>query len=197
MLRGGPGTLIGRLTGLLGTGLTPSARTDNWLYAYGEVAGALDLAGRLVRLGSAVVAELTANVSALQKQAVTHFTAAADLAEELTQRFGLDYRTAYRVVGRTVATTMSRGGTELTVPAVRAAAEQVTGTPVPLTLDMLRIATDPMSAVLGRDGLLIRHSRFERSSDRAPRGPPARCCACATGISHLPGRRAPLTRRAR
>jgi argininosuccinate lyase len=153
VLRGGAGTLIGRLTGLLGTGLSPSARTDNWLYAYGEVAGALDLAGRLVRLGSAVVAGLTADVAALEEQAVTHFTAAADLAEELTQRFGLDYRTAYRVVGRTVATTMSRGDTELTVPAVRAAAEQITGTPVPLTADLLRIATDPISAVLGRDGL--------------------------------------------
>ena len=47
VLRGGAGTLIGRLTGLLATGLTPSARTDNWLYAYGEVAGALDLAGQL------------------------------------------------------------------------------------------------------------------------------------------------------
>jgi argininosuccinate lyase len=58
VLRGGAGTLIGRLTGLLATGLTPSARTDNWLYAYGEVAGALDLAGRLVRLGTAVVAGL-------------------------------------------------------------------------------------------------------------------------------------------
>ena len=46
VLRGGAGTLIGRLTGLLATGLTPSARTDNWLYAYGEVAGAVDLAGR-------------------------------------------------------------------------------------------------------------------------------------------------------
>ena len=52
VLRGGAGTLIGRLTGVLATGLTPSARTDNWLYAYGEVAGALDLAGLLVRLGA-------------------------------------------------------------------------------------------------------------------------------------------------
>jgi argininosuccinate lyase len=153
VLRGGAGTLIGRLTGLLATGLTPSGRTDNWLYAYGEVAGALDLAGRLVRLGSAVVAGLTADVAALEAQAAAHFTAAADLAEELTQRFGLDYRTAYRVVGRAVATTMNRGGTALTVPAVRAAAEQITSTPVPLTAELLHAATDPMAAVLGRDGL--------------------------------------------
>ena len=107
VLRGGAGTLIGRLTGLLATGLTPSARTDNWLYAYGEVAGALDLAGRLVRLGTAVVTGLSVDADVLAEQAVSHFTAAADLAEELTQRYRLDYRTAYRVVGRAVA---SRAG---------------------------------------------------------------------------------------
>jgi argininosuccinate lyase len=153
VLRGGAGILIGRLTGLLGTGLTPSGRTDNWLYAYGEVAGALDLAGRLVRLGSAVVAGLTANGAVLEEQAGAHFTAAGDLAEELTQRFGLDYRTAYRVVGRAVANTMSHGDTELTVAAVRTASEQITGRAVPLTADLLSAATDPFSAVLGRDGL--------------------------------------------
>jgi argininosuccinate lyase len=153
VLRGGAGTLVGRLTGLLATGLTPSARTDNWLYAYGEVAGALDLAGRLERLAAAVVTGLTADAGALGAQAVSGFTAAADLAEELTQRFGLDYRTAYRVVGRAVAGTMARGGTELTVAAVRAAAQEITGTPVPVTAELLRDATDPMMAVLGRDGL--------------------------------------------
>ncbi|HEY2692984.1 MAG TPA: lyase family protein [Streptosporangiaceae bacterium] len=153
VLRGGAGTLIGRLTGILATGLTPSARTDNWLYAYGEVAGALDLAGRLIRLGTAVAAGLTADTGALGEQAVSHFTAAADLAEELTQRFRLDYRTAYRVVGRAVAATLAQGGTELTGPVVRAAAEEITGAPVAITDGLLRDATDPMAAVLGRDGL--------------------------------------------
>ncbi len=119
VLRGGAGTLLGRLTGLLATGLTPSARTDNWLYAYGEVAGALDLAGRLVRLGTAVVAGLTVHTDVLAEQAARHFTAAADLAEELAQRFRLDYRTAYQVVGRAVAATLDHGGTELTVPGAR------------------------------------------------------------------------------
>ena len=128
VLRGGAGTLIGRLTGLLATGLTPSARTDNWLYAYGEVAGALDLAGQLIRLGAAVVSGLTVNADVLAEQAASHFTGAADLAEELTQRFRLDYRTAYRVVGRAVAAALDRGETELTGPAVAAAAEEITGT---------------------------------------------------------------------
>ena len=137
VLRGGAGILAGRLAGLLATGLTPSARTDNWLYAYGEVAGALDLAGRLVRLGSAVVTGLTVHADVLAEQAVSHFTGAADLAEELTQRFRLDYRTAYRVVGRAVAATVARGGRELTVAAVRAAAAEITGAELPVTADLL------------------------------------------------------------
>jgi argininosuccinate lyase len=153
VLRGGAGTLIGRLTGLLASGLTPSARTDNWLYAYGEVAGALDLAGRLIRLGRAVVAGLDLDEVVLAEQAVSHFTAAADLAEELSQRFRLDYRTAYRVVGRAVASAVSGGGTELTVAGVRAAAEEITGAPLPVTADMLSAVTDPLSAVLARNGL--------------------------------------------
>jgi argininosuccinate lyase len=153
VLRGGAGTLIGRLTGVLATGLTPSARTDNWLYAYGEVAGALDLADRLIQLGRAVMAGLTLDVSVLAEQAVGHFTAAADLAEDLSQRFRLDYRTAYRVVGRAVANAVSRGGTELTTDGLRAAAEEITGAPVPVTAGMLSAVTDPMSAVLARNGL--------------------------------------------
>jgi argininosuccinate lyase len=151
VLRGGAGTLIGRLTGLLATGLTPSARTDNWLYAYGEVAGAVDLAGRLVRLGTAVVAGLTVHTDVLAEQAAGHFTAAADLAEELAQRFRLDYRTAYQVVGRAVAATLAQAGTELTVPTVRAAAQDITGTALPVTADLLAAATEPVSAVAARD----------------------------------------------
>jgi len=151
VLRGGAGTLVGRLTGLLATGLTPSARTDNWLYAYGEVAGALDLAGRLVRLGTAVVTGLSVDAGVLAEQAVSHFTAAADLAEELTQRYRLDYRTAYRVVGRAVAATLASGGKELSGPVVRAAAEEITGARLPITADLLASVTDPASVVAARD----------------------------------------------
>ena len=100
-----------------------------------------------------MAAGLTADVTVLAEQAVSHFTAAADLAEELSLRFRLDYRTAYRVVGRAVADALSRGGTELTVPGVRAAAKEITGAPLPLTADLLSAATEPMSAVLARDGL--------------------------------------------
>ncbi len=151
VLRGGAGTLLGRLVSLLATGHTPSARTDNWLYAYGEVTGALELAGRLVRLATAVAAGLRPDREVLGEQLVSQFTAAADLAEELTQHFGLDYRTAYRVVGRAVAVAVDRGDTGLTAELVQAAAEQITGEPIPVTAGLLAAATDPVSAVMARD----------------------------------------------
>ena len=153
VLRGGAGTLIGRLTGLLATGLTPSARTDNWLYAYGEVAGAVDLAGRLVRLASAVLAGLGVDTGVLGEQAGRDFILAADLAEELSLRLRLDYRTAYRAVGRSVATATGSGETELTAAVVSAAVKEITGAPEPGIPEAVAAATDPVSAVAARDGL--------------------------------------------
>jgi argininosuccinate lyase len=173
VLRGGAGTLIGRLTGLLATGLTPSARTDNWLYAYGEVAGAVDLAGRLVRLASAVLAGLSVDTTVLGEQAAQNFILAADLAEELSLRLRVDYRTAYRVVGRAVATATGSGETELTAALVRAATGDITGAPEPAVAEAaeaeatapeaavaeaavaeaVTAAMDPVSAVTARDGL--------------------------------------------
>ncbi|HVT66204.1 MAG TPA: lyase family protein [Trebonia sp.] len=149
VLRGGASTLLGRLTGLIASGLTPSARTDNWLYAYGEAAGALDLAGRLIRLGAAVTEGLTVHADVLAKQAVTHFTAAADLAEELTQRFRLDYRTAYRIVGKAVATAIDGDG-RLTVPVLRSAAVAVTGSELPVSEGLLAEMNDPASLAAAR-----------------------------------------------
>ena len=78
------------------------------------------------------------------------FVAGADLAGELSLRCGLDYRTAYRVVGRAIAAAVGRGDQELTAALVRAAAEEVTGTPVPVTDEMLAGATDPAAVVAAR-----------------------------------------------
>jgi argininosuccinate lyase len=151
VLRGGAATLLGRLTGLLATGLTPSARTDNWLHTYGETAGAVDLGSRLVRLATATAAGIRPDVEALASQAARHFTGAADLAEELTQRFGLDYRTAYRVVGRAVADALGRGEDALSAEVVRAAAQKVTGAALPVGPELLVAVTEPAAAVAARD----------------------------------------------
>ncbi|MDX6253447.1 MAG: argininosuccinate lyase [Kribbellaceae bacterium] len=150
VIRAGAGTLVGRATGLLVTQRTPSARTDNWLHAYGEVAGALDLARRVVALGAEVTRTLTVDRDTLAAAAGSHFTGAADLAEELVLRHALDYRSAYRVVGRAVATAVDTARTTLTPEDLARAATEVLGQPLTLSPENLRAALDPALIVAGR-----------------------------------------------
>jgi argininosuccinate lyase len=149
-IRAGAGTLVGRATGLLVTQRTPSARTDNWLHAYGEVAAALDLARRIVALGAEVARTLTVDRDALATAAGTNFTFAADLAEELVLRHALDYRSAYRVVGRAVATAIDAGRSTLTTTDLSDAATDVLGHPVTLDPTTLHTTLDPAEIVAGR-----------------------------------------------
>jgi argininosuccinate lyase len=98
VLRGGAGTLIGRATGVLATQRTPSGRTDNLLYAYGEVAGAVDLAARLLRLAAAVAESLTFDGERAERVLRESGAMATDAAEEISLTTGVDYRSAYRQV---------------------------------------------------------------------------------------------------
>jgi argininosuccinate lyase len=149
VIRAGAGTLIGRACGLLVTQRTPSARTDNWLHAYGEVTAALDLARRVVALGAVVVRTLEVHRDVLAAAAGAHFTGAADLAEELVLRHGLDYRSAYRVVGRAVAAAVNGDRTALTDADLAAAADHVLGRELPFDPEIVR-ALDPAQIVAGR-----------------------------------------------
>ena len=110
VIRGGAGTLIGRAAGLLVTQRTPSARTDNWLYAYGETVGAVEIATGLLRLAGETVRGMEVDTAALREGAGRHGSLAADLAERLTMDGGLDYRSAYRVVGRALAAVAEANG---------------------------------------------------------------------------------------
>ncbi|MDT5050946.1 MAG: argininosuccinate lyase [Mycobacterium sp.] len=150
VIRAGAGTLVGRATGLLATQRTPSARTDNWLHAYGEVAGSLELATRLVALGAEVVRTLVIDRDALVAAAGAHFTGAADLAEEFVLQTGLDYRSAYRVVGHAVAAAMQDGRTSLTVDDLARAGAELLSRTIDVTPDLVAAASDPAQIVAGR-----------------------------------------------
>jgi argininosuccinate lyase len=141
VLRGGAGTLIGRATGVLATQRTPSGRTDNLLYAYGEVAGAVDLAARLLRLAAAVAESVTVDAERAGRTLREGPAMATDVAEAITLALGLDYRSAYRVVARAVAA----GGLD---PArLEAASREVLGRP--LGADVSH-ALDPVAAIGSR-----------------------------------------------
>jgi argininosuccinate lyase len=99
IIRGASGTLIGRLSGFLAVIKSPSARSDNLIYAYGEVPRALDLALRTTRLTNGVVRTLQVNPARMWKALENGFSQATDLAEYVMQTCDVDYRTAYQVVG--------------------------------------------------------------------------------------------------
>jgi argininosuccinate lyase len=138
VLRGGAGTLIGRATGVLATQRTPSGRTDNLLYAYGEVAGSVELAARLLRLAAAVAESLTVDAQRAERALRESRAMAADVAEAISLETGLDYRTAYRVVGRAAA---------LDGDALDAAAEEILGRPLGADVSY---ALDPVAALVTR-----------------------------------------------
>ena len=88
IIRGASGVLIGRLTGFLAVIKSPSARSDNLIYAYGEVPRALDLALRTTRLTTGVVRTLQVNAARMWAALECGFCQATDLAEYVMQTCG-------------------------------------------------------------------------------------------------------------
>jgi argininosuccinate lyase len=150
VLRGGAGTLIGRATGVLATQRTPSGRTDNLLYAHGEVSGAVELAARLLRLAAAVAESLSVNRDAAARALRTSFAQATDLAEVITLQTGIDYRSAYRVVGRAVADARAP---LLDAAALDAAARELLGRELDLDDALVAAAQDPEACIATRTTL--------------------------------------------
>jgi argininosuccinate lyase len=153
VIRSGAGTLVGRATGLMVTQRTPSARTDNWLHAYGEVSGSVALAERIVRLGAEVVRTLVVDVDQLAASSVEGFVSATDLAERLVQRCHIDYRTAYRVVGRAVRDLVDQGGDAFTADSLARSAASVMCTDLDVDWDQLAASISPQDLIARRTGL--------------------------------------------
>ncbi len=152
VLRGGAGTLLGRVAGLLATQRTPSARTDNLLYAYAEVSGAVERGTALVDLAAAVVDGLEPDVARMAAGASDGFTQTTDLTELICVRTGLDYRSAYRVVGRAVATAVDQhpGPASIDDDALARAAREVGVAWPGLPAGLVDEALDPAAAVASR-----------------------------------------------
>ena len=155
IVRGASGVLIGRLAGFLAVTKSPSARSDNFIFAYGEVPRALDLALRVTDLMSGVVRTLQVNPERLREELVRGYTQSTDLAEHLTQIRDIDYRTAYYVVGDVVRDASRAGipGTALTARMLNEAAVQRTGAHWELVDDDLRPVLDPARIVASRQAL--------------------------------------------
>jgi argininosuccinate lyase len=152
IVRGAAGILIGRLSGLLAVVKTPSARTDNLIFAYGEVPRSLELSGRTTRLMRAVVSTLEVRADRMWESLVGGFSQATDLAEHVMSACGVDYRTAYLVVGDAVRTASSEGlrGVDLTGGMLDRAAQARIGRPLGLDGSDLGGVLDPRAIVSTR-----------------------------------------------
>ncbi|WP_217702651.1 argininosuccinate lyase [Nocardioides guangzhouensis] len=154
IVRGASGVLIGRLTGFLAVAKSPSARSDNLIFAYGEVPRALDLAIRVTRLMTGVVGTLEVNVEQMAGGLDAGYTQATDLSEFIVQACGIDYRSAYEVVGRTVREASKQGipGRRITGAMLDEAAIVETGQPWGLAALDLTAALDPRVIIESRKG---------------------------------------------
>ena len=130
IVRGASGILIGRLSGFLAVTKSPSARSDNFIFAYGEVPRALDLCRRVTRLSTGVLETLVVHPEQMEAALLRGYSQATDLAEQITQACGVDYRSAYLVVGDVVreASRVGRPGWQITAADVARAARERTGT---------------------------------------------------------------------
>jgi argininosuccinate lyase len=152
MVRGEAGVLIGRLTGLYAVCKTPSARSDNLIFAYGEVPRSLALAGKATRLMAGVVGGLRVNTAAMYAALMSGFSQSTDLAEFVMQECDVDYRTAYQVVGLAVRRAAQDGlcGGDLTGERLDAAAVELEGRILGLTGRDLHEVLDPAAIVATR-----------------------------------------------
>jgi argininosuccinate lyase len=144
--------LIGRLSGFLAVAKSPSARSDNLIFAYGEVPRALDVAIRVTRLMAGVVRTLEVNAEQMARGLDAGYTQATDLSEFLVQSCGVDYRSAYEVVGRTVREASERGiaGREITGAMLDEAAIAETGESWGLAAMDLTATLDPRLIIESR-----------------------------------------------
>jgi argininosuccinate lyase len=152
MIRGTTGVLIGHVAGVLAVQKSPSARSDNLIFAYGEMPAALEHARRMAELTAGVVATLTINEGRLREALALGFSQSTDVAEQLMVRCGVDYRTAYQIVGAAVRRLAAEGrsATDLTPSLLDQIAGEQLGRRLAIDAASLTDALDPAAIVATR-----------------------------------------------
>ena len=152
IVRGSSGVLIGRLTGFLAVVKSPSARSDNLIFAYGEIPRAIEYATKISNLMRGVVKTMTVNEARMWQILENGFTQATDLAEHIMLEARIDYRTAYRVAGEAVKAASRNGlrGIDIDAAAIDEAADRLGVRPLSLDPVQLASALDPHAIIATR-----------------------------------------------
>jgi argininosuccinate lyase len=127
MIRGYAGEMIGKLTGLLAVSKGPSARSDNYIFVYGNLPQALDMATRVTALTTGVVSTLQINAEAMAAALERGYGQATDIAEFAVQELHIDYRSAHTVVAHMIRRASEAGiaGNAITAAMLDDAAREV------------------------------------------------------------------------
>jgi len=152
VIRGSTGILIGRLTGQLALSKAPSARSDTYIYAYGELPRSLTLAGQVTRLLTSVVRDLVVHEARMKSAIEGSNIEAADVAHLLMRTCGLDYLTAHRVVGVAVAHAMD-GDRGISSDDIKWALADGGFDPGQVTGDEFHEVLDPMALIYSRKSI--------------------------------------------
>jgi argininosuccinate lyase len=115
----------------------------------------LDLSLRVTRLMSGVVRTLKVNEQRMSEELEAGYTQATDLCEFITTTCGVDYRSAYDVVGKAVREASRRGipGSGITGELLDAVALSETGSSWGLAGQDLSEVLDPRAIVESRVGV--------------------------------------------
>ncbi len=103
-VRGVARQMIGRSASVAAVGATPSGQVDNRIFVYGEVPEALELSAKAVKLLAGTVSGLTIKSEVMARRAGRNYSGATDLADMIMLEYGLDSRTAHRIVSKAVGT---------------------------------------------------------------------------------------------
>jgi argininosuccinate lyase len=154
VLRGHSAVMLGKVSELFALMKSPSARSDNLIFAYGKVPRAMEAAQRATRLLASVIADMAVHAERMRASLEAGFSQATDLAEHIMARAEVDYRSAYLVAGEAVQRAAHKGlrGVELSTELVDEAACEVLGRPIGLADNELRAVLDPESIVASRTG---------------------------------------------
>lgn len=149
IVRGASGILIGRLAGFLAVVKSPSARSDNLIFAYGEIPRAMEFTTKVTALTTGVVRTLTVNRERMAAALDDGFSQATDLAEHIMGVAGIDYRSAYRVVGEVVRRASRAGlaGREIDSSSIDEASLDVIGRTLDIPEGGLAEVLDPRRIV--------------------------------------------------
>ncbi|MCB0060715.1 MAG: argininosuccinate lyase [Caldilineaceae bacterium] len=106
-------------------------------------------------LYTAVFETLSLHTAHLQDRAGQGFTTATELADTLVREVGLPFRQAHKVVATMVqqAVQSNRTSDQLTIDHLQAAAQQILGGPIQMTVEQLERALDPHMFINARNDI--------------------------------------------